>query len=225
MATVYLDEMSSYLTDIFQKGRIPLVVTVDKADHMASLLVLKTEVEKKTGKTLRMAFARAAEAHLLAKEIAAADVGVILLRPRPYPYTYDEQRLVPGPPLTEETSISVLLGKNVTVAIGVLEEWQARNTRFDVGWVRNAFSHRDGSVGTSITDYLSFIFPLSQAALEAFGKINKEQAMALATTNLEKILDIKPHGDLVAYQGGDLMDMQSKVVAVLSEEQGEVAII
>lgn len=43
---------------------------------------------------------------------------------------------LPGPPLSEETEIALFLSHNVTVGIGIEEAWSARNTRFDVGWVR-----------------------------------------------------------------------------------------
>ena len=43
---------------------------------------------------------------------------------------------LPGPPLSKETEIALFLSHNVTVGIGIEEAWSARNTRFDVGWVR-----------------------------------------------------------------------------------------
>jgi hypothetical protein len=43
---------------------------------------------------------------------------------------------LPGPPLSKETEIALFLAHNVTVGIGIEEAWSARNTRFDVGWVR-----------------------------------------------------------------------------------------
>lgn len=42
---------------------------------------------------------------------------------------------LPGPPLTRDSAISLLLSHNVTVGIGIEEPWSARNTRFDVAWV------------------------------------------------------------------------------------------
>jgi hypothetical protein len=43
---------------------------------------------------------------------------------------------LPGPPLSKETEIALFLTHNITVGIGIEEAWSARNTRFDVGWVR-----------------------------------------------------------------------------------------
>ena len=43
---------------------------------------------------------------------------------------------MPGHPLSEESSVQILLRHNVTVGIGIEEAWSARNTRFDIAWVR-----------------------------------------------------------------------------------------
>ncbi len=43
---------------------------------------------------------------------------------------------LPGPPLSRLTSVTTLLAANVTVGLGVEEAWNARNTRFEIGWVR-----------------------------------------------------------------------------------------
>lgn len=65
--------------------------------------------------------------------------------------------------------------------------------------------------------------------MESNGRINKQQAYALATTNLDKLLGIvnlsDDAADLVAYQGGSVFDLSSKVVAVLSAERGSVDLL
>jgi hypothetical protein len=48
------------------------VIEVGSADIMATLLNLKAEVENKLGSKMRMVFAGASEAYLLAKEISKA---------------------------------------------------------------------------------------------------------------------------------------------------------
>lgn len=70
-----------------------LVVHVDSADIMATLLILKRDFEHHTGKVLYLTFAEATEAHLLAEEIAEAKVSVILSPSKPYPTTWDQRRL------------------------------------------------------------------------------------------------------------------------------------
>lgn len=62
-------------------------------------------------------------------------------------------------------------------------------------------------------------------AIEAGGKIKREQAIALGSTNLRKLLGgaLQDHDwDLVATQGGDLLDFGSKIVATISAREGSV---
>ena len=148
-------ELGAYFEDVVQ-GELPLVIEVQSADVMASLINLKKEVEERSGTTLRVTFTGANEAHLLAKEIGEAGIGVILA-PRPFPGSWKSRRMyvlialfisegmllifmitfsLAGPPLTENNAASVLLSHNVTVALGIVEQWESRNLRFDVGWVR-----------------------------------------------------------------------------------------
>lgn len=42
---------------------------------------------------------------------------------------------LPGPPLTQDSAITTLLAHGVKVGIGIIEQWSARNTRFDAAWV------------------------------------------------------------------------------------------
>ncbi|KAI5115486.1 hypothetical protein M0805_007780 [Coniferiporia weirii] len=191
------------------KSEIPLVIDVHSADQIATLLLLKQEVEEKTGTTLRLTLSGASEAHLLAKEIGEASVGVILNPVRPFPATWEKRRILPGPPLSEESALIHLLKHNVTVGFGVLggdlppliTQWAARNTRFDVSW----------------------------AYIEAGGRMTKSEAIALASTNTERLLGVdlvtSLQGDLVATEGGDLLDIQSKVVGIISSRRAQVELL
>lgn len=69
------------------------MIYVDNADIMATLLKLKAEHASVKGENIRMTFAGATEAHLLAPEIGAADVSVILSPSRPYPESWDRRRM------------------------------------------------------------------------------------------------------------------------------------
>ncbi|GLB34476.1 putative carbohydrate esterase family 9 protein [Lyophyllum shimeji] len=173
-------------------GVIPLVVNVDSADIMATLLNLKSEYERLSGNILRLTFAGASEAHLLAEEIGKAEVSAVLTSPRPYPGYWEQRRILPGPPLSRHSTLTALLAKNVHVAIGVVDEYNARNARFDIAW----------------------------AALESNGTISKTQAIRLATTYLNRALGATSVPDLVAYRGGSLFDFESKIVGVVSLQRG-----
>jgi hypothetical protein len=183
-----------------REGKIPLVVSVESADAMSTLLSLKSEYEETTGQKLKLTFSGGSEAHLLANEIALADVSVILTSSRPYPRLWEQRRILPGPPLSKSSNVLTLLDAGVNVAIGVVDESSARNTRFEIAW----------------------------AALESNGTISKTQALALATTNLHKALGLIRRRftvpDLVLYAGGGLLDLESKVVGVISAERGIVEV-
>ena len=67
-----------------------------------------------------------------------------------------------------------------------------------------------------------------QAALDSPTRVSKEQALALVTTNLEKLLGVEVHvngADVVAYRGGDVFDMSSKVTAVISPRHSSVDLL
>ncbi|KAG0708992.1 hypothetical protein DFH29DRAFT_821582 [Suillus ampliporus] len=177
-----------------RKGKTTLVVDVESADIMATLLWLKDEYEAHSGRELRLTFAGATEAHLLAHEIARAGVSVIVTQSKPFPWTWEQRRILAGPPITHESLVTALLKAGVNVAIGVNDEYDARNTRFEVGW----------------------------SLLTSNGAIDRTTALALCTTNLEKALGVQRDmpQDLVAFRGGDVFEFEAKVVGVISETLG-----
>ena len=75
------------------KGKVPLVIAVESADAIASLIRLKGEVEEDLNTTLKFVFAGATEAHLLAKEIGKSGASVILAPTRPFPHSWEERRM------------------------------------------------------------------------------------------------------------------------------------
>ncbi len=108
---------------------------------------------------------------------------------------------MPGLPLSKKSSLLTLLSHNVTVGIGIEESWSARNTRFDLAWL----------------------------AIDAAGDISKADAIAIGSTNVQKLLGGEVEAEvasntyeLIATEGGDLLDFGSKVVAVISPRRGVV---
>ena len=75
------------------------------------------------------------------------------------------------------------------VGLGIDEQWSARNTRFDVGWT-----------------------------LLGSPSLTTQSALALVTTNLEKLLGLKTSAefsarDWIAVEGADAFGFDGKVVA------------
>lgn len=65
---------------------------MDTLDIMATLLLLKHEIENDNGGIhMKWTFSVASEAHLLAKELTAANFGV-MVKSRPYPYGWEQRR-------------------------------------------------------------------------------------------------------------------------------------
>ncbi|PFH48493.1 hypothetical protein AMATHDRAFT_5747 [Amanita thiersii Skay4041] len=178
-----------------RKGDMTLAVHVDSADIMVNLIKLKANYEETNTRKLKMTFVGATEAHLIARKIAKAGLSVIVTASRPYPSTWDKRRFLPGPPLSADTLVTTLIANGINVAIGVTTETSVRNTRFEIAW----------------------------AMLNSNGKISKSQALALVTVNLERALGVDPKligwRDIVAYRGGSVFDMESKVLGVASKRR------
>ncbi|KAJ4483355.1 carbohydrate esterase family 9 protein [Lentinula aciculospora] len=177
------------------EGSLTLVVETHSADVIATLLVLKAEIETAKGTTIKLTISGANEAHLLAEYLGEANVGV-LVYPRPFPTTWDRRRIAPGPPLSLN-AVQQLIAHNVTVGLMIAEVWEARNLPFDVAWT----------------------------SLDVNGTLGKEEAIALGSVNVEKLLGVKVEAqdaDLVArgYSGDSLFP--GKVVGVLSPRKGVV---
>jgi hypothetical protein len=74
-------------------GKHTLAIHTQSADVISSVLMLKQEVEKTTGQQTKFTIVGAREAHLLAKELGNARVGVILVPFRPYPTNWESRRM------------------------------------------------------------------------------------------------------------------------------------
>ncbi|KIK67964.1 hypothetical protein GYMLUDRAFT_1014512 [Collybiopsis luxurians FD-317 M1] len=183
------------------EGVIPLVVEVHNADIMASLIMLRTEVDAKIGGQMRMVFVGATEAWLLAKELSEKTIGVILTSLKPVADTWEERRILPGPPLTNQTALRMLIDYGVVVGIGVEQPQFAVETRFQ----------------------------LAQAYHNLVPSLNPLEVYGLATTNLERLLGVKridpETADLVAFEGGSAFNLSSKVVAVISPSKQQVELL
>jgi hypothetical protein len=101
----------------------------------------------------------------------------------------------------------ILLEHGVTVGLGVRNAWEARNSGFDIQWVSPQILH-----WAALTNGF-------QAILESNSRISERKAYALVSSDLEKLLGVRNVGedaDLVAYEGGGLFDLSSKVVGIIS---------
>lgn len=65
----------------------------------------------------------------------------------------------------------------------------------------------------------------TQAAIESGGRLTKEEALAIGSTNILRLLGVELNDanvDMVATRGGDLLSSNSKVAAILSPRRSAV---
>lgn len=131
-------------------------------------------------------------------------------------------RRLPGPPLTNQSAVEALISQGVEIGIGCQEIWEARNLPFDVAWV-------SASPSTPVVKHANVTYLMTQAAIEAGGRITKEQAFAIGSWNVERLLGVERDAelvDLVATKAGDFLeDRHAKVVAIISPERQVVDIM
>ncbi|KAL9616772.1 MAG: hypothetical protein Q9160_008397 [Pyrenula sp. 1 TL-2023] len=178
-------------------GKLPLVLDIHAVDNIAAVLRVKNEVESASGQPLRVIIYGGAESHILASELASANVGVILSPFLSYREDWEQRRALTGAPLTNGTAVDVLLREGVMVGIGVEEGWEARNLRLMAAW-----AYRNGGE-----------------------EISEEEAWGLAGGNILKMVGldeeaedgIRPGGseEWVAWEGNPLVDITAKVRAQL----------
>ena len=78
-------------------GKRTLVVQAESADIIATLIVLKKQIEREVGGKVKLTIAGGAEAHIVKDELASAGVGVVLVPVRPFPFTWEQRRMCVSP--------------------------------------------------------------------------------------------------------------------------------
>ena len=182
-----------YLREVVA-GRLPLVLTANSADTIAAIIRLKADVERAMGDgdKLHVVVLGGIEAHLVAGAIAAADIGVVVSPLLPSAWAWDMRRLRSGAPLTNGTTLDVLLDTGVRVAVSTDEMWSTRNLRWFAGWARR---NRRGGI-----------------------KMSEQEAVALVGQNVWDMLGLKR--DAIEWQKewtvweGDVLEVGSRIRGV-----------
>lgn len=173
-------------------GRSALVLSAHSADTIASIIRLKSEIEFVGSHQMRVVVIGAAEAHLVADELAASNIAVVLAPLLPHAQSWDQRRGLTGPPLTN-VSTNILIDAGVNFGIGVEETWETR----DLGLLA-------GIAYTNSEDRLSF-----------------DEGLDLVGANFYKILGLsgtkaQNHQDWVVWEGSPLeIGGRMKAVGVL----------
>ncbi|KAI1660447.1 hypothetical protein F4813DRAFT_349999 [Daldinia decipiens] len=165
-------------------GSLPLAITVHSADVIATLLRAKESVDNAIASSrgsgsISLIIIGGAESFLLADELAAAKVGVVLNPLLSYRNSWDQRRALTGAPLTNGTAVDKLVEAGVRVAIGINEDWLVR----DVGLLAG-IAYRNGQ-----------------------GRLSEKDALDLVSDNVYELLGLKKTDDareFVVFEGNPL---------------------
>lgn len=169
-------------------GSLPMVIEVHSSDDMAHLILLKREFPD-----VYMVFKGCTEGYLLAKEIAEAGIPV-LAYPRCMPSTWRTRRCLPGPPMSDDTNISVLLRHKVRLGL--------------VG-------NDDGNLGEGYWE-AAWAAKLVNEASEDF-QISEKETLDLISFNVRDILRLPQpeETDFIVFSGSPL-NVKSQIALTVS---------
>ncbi|OTA59273.1 composite domain of metallo-dependent hydrolase [Hypoxylon sp. EC38] len=163
------------------KGDIPVAVHTNNKDVIAHMIALKRD----TG--AHIIIMGGSEAHLVAAELAEADMPVIVA---PFwgcePLFWDARNCLPGPPLVDRLGPQVLIDAGVKVAISNWDDTNnhIRNSIWEASWVA--------------------------------GLGNRSLALDLVSKNIEDILQLPRSSDFVIYEG-DPFNFGARVAMIFEE--------
>jgi hypothetical protein len=168
-------------------GKIPLAVRTQNKDVIAHLLKMKAAIADVA--PIRLVVIGGIESYLVARELAEANVPVILVPWRCQPESWESRHCLPGPPLSEKTSFQILVEHGVDVALGGWDDGLVTALYWEAGWAAKGTQMREKDV------------------------------VGLISTNVEKILGIKwddyAQGGHVLFEGNPL-DFGANVAAIIS---------
>ncbi|KAF1952966.1 amidohydrolase [Byssothecium circinans] len=141
-------EEKTYLKRVVT-GTLPLILSAHSADTISSIIRLKSTIESTISSTsrppkLRIVIIGGAESHLVAPDLAAASIPIVLAPLLPHSQTWDQRRSLTGAPLTNGTTINALLDAGVLTAISVEELWETRDLGLLAG---TAYANSEGRLG------------------------------------------------------------------------------
>ncbi|KAI1158588.1 amidohydrolase [Nemania serpens] len=177
-------------------GSLPLAITAHSADVIAAILRTKSTVDNAIAARggdggIKLVIIGGAESFIVADDLAAAGVGVMLSPLLSFRKSWNERRALTGAPLTNGTAIDHLVEAGVLVAIGLEEDWVVR----DLGLLAG-IAYKNGG-----------------------DKINESQALDLVGANVYKMLGLDESeignvvDEFVVFEGSPL-DVGSRVRAV-----------
>ncbi|KAJ4858939.1 amidohydrolase family domain-containing protein [Trichoderma breve] len=163
-------------------GKLPLVVQSNNKYDLSQLILVKKDFPE-----TNLVILGGKEAPYVAKELAAANISVILSENRPAPDVFRDKDAVVGPPLTRSVA-SYLKEAGVTFALSIFEtampvDYRVHDLGPEAGWAAK------------------------------YAHLSQEDTVRLVTSNVESILGLEKSRDLVVFEGNPLSYGASVVVS------------
>ncbi|KAI1385486.1 uncharacterized protein F4822DRAFT_345518 [Hypoxylon trugodes] len=174
-------------------GTLPITVRTDNKDVIAKMIALKHEIP-----SLNIIIHGGGEAHLLAHELAAVDIPVVLAPFRCSRLTWEVRNCLPGPPLNDVAGPDILLDAGVKLGVGI---WDHRDR-----WVTNALWEAGW---------------LTRGRMGISAEKRGELAVDIVTKNMREIygLEVRDEKEFVVYEG-DPLEYGSSIALIV--EEGEI---
>ncbi|KAH6610386.1 hypothetical protein Trco_000406 [Trichoderma cornu-damae] len=163
-------------------GKLPLVVHSNNKYDMSQLVLVKKDFPE-----TNIVILGGKEAPYVARDLAAANISVILSENRPAPDAFRDKDAVVGPPLTRSVA-SYLKEAGVTFALAIFEtampvDYRIHDLGPEAGWAAK------------------------------YARLSQQDAVRLVTSNVEAILGLDKSKDLVVFEGNPLHYGASVVVS------------
>ncbi|PTB56681.1 hypothetical protein M431DRAFT_80456 [Trichoderma harzianum CBS 226.95] len=154
-------------------GKLPLVVQSNNKYDLSQLVLVKKDFPE-----TNLVILGGKEAPYVAKDLAAANISVILSENRPAPDVFRDKDAVVGPPLTRSVA-SYLKEAGVTFALSIFEtampvDYRVHDLGPEAGWAAK------------------------------YAHLSQEDTVRLVTSNVESILGLEKSRDLVVFEGNPL---------------------
>ncbi|QDS74888.1 hypothetical protein FKW77_003653 [Venturia effusa] len=166
-----------------KNGTIPLVIHTENKYDIQQMILLKEDLP-----SLNLVIFGGAEAPSVAKELAKANIPVILTRNRGACDTWEKKDILPGPPLSQSPA-SVLAEAGVLFGLAI-----------------------ESDEGDSHIHNL----PLEASWAAKYAGLSEHAAVSLVSTNIEKILGLNKEkkGDIVIWEGNPLQFGASVAITI-----------
>lgn len=185
-------------------GQLPLVIEANKKDEIAHLILVKREFPK-----VDLVLKGAIEAYLLAKELADTKIP-LLIYPRCMPQFWNMAECLPGPPLTDDTNLSILLDHGVKVGLVANDDGNIGSLLFEAAWAAALVNENSDNTGTMNDG--------SHGAKMRRVRLDTQETINLVSQNVRDILRLpEPERNDFVLLAGNPLDIKAQIALIVED--------